>query len=87
MTSSGDWVRLYVNVSLIDCETAEAMDDLLSNTTLGRFVVSRLSECAVLIDGQQKTSVTRALSRRGQLFRVVDLPPFSPVPPSFGAGR
>ncbi len=74
MAPANDWARVYVNVSVIDCDSAEALDDLLANTTLGRFVIQRLSNRAVIVDGQQKSQIVRALSRRGQLFRIVDLP-------------
>jgi hypothetical protein len=78
LAAANDWARLYVNVSLITCESAEALDDLLANTTLGRFVVQRLSDCAVVVDGQQKSQITRALGRRSQSFRIVDLPLVAP---------
>jgi hypothetical protein len=81
-----DWARLYVNVSLIDCDSAEVLDDLLANTTLGRFVVERLSDRTVIVDGQQKPQIARALSRRGQAFRIVDLPSIAPDPQVDGTG-
>ncbi len=87
MTIPTAWARLYFNVSLIDCDSADALDDLLANTALGRFVVERLSDRAVIIDGQQKALVARALSRRGQAFRVVDLPVVSPAAHNDGDGR
>jgi hypothetical protein len=72
------WARLYVNVSLIDCDSADALDDLLAHTTLGRLVVERLSDRAIIVEGQQKALIARALNRRGQTFRIVDLPPVFP---------
>jgi hypothetical protein len=78
LAGSREWARLYCNVSLIDCDTCDVLDDLLANTPLGRFVVERLSDRAVIVDAQHKALVARALNRRGQLFRIVDLPSRSP---------
>ncbi len=69
-----DCARLYVGVCLIDCDSAETLDDLLASSALERFVVRRLSDRSVVVDGQQKAQIARLLSRRGQPFRVVDLP-------------
>jgi hypothetical protein len=78
---------LYVNVSLIDCDSADALDDLLAHTTLGRLVIERLTDRAIIVDGQQKTLIMRALNRRGQTFRIVDLPPMFPETSLNGDGQ
>jgi hypothetical protein len=76
--ASDAWGRLYCNVSLIDCESKEILDELLAALPPGRFVIRRLSDRTIIVDGQQKTSLSRLLARRGQPFRIVDLPPTSP---------
>lgn len=87
MAGSREWARLYFNVSLINCDSSDVLDDLLANTTLGRFVVERLSDRAVIVDAQHKALVARALNRRGQLFRIVDLPSRSPSTMAGGNAR
>jgi hypothetical protein len=68
------WARLYCNVSLIDCESKEVLDELLAILSLDRFVLRRLSDRTIVVDGQQKPQIARALARRGNPFRIVDLP-------------
>ena len=78
MSLQRGWARLYYNVSLIDCDSKETLDDLLNSADLGRFVVARISDRAILVDGQQKAATTRLLARRGQPYRVTDLVPQVP---------
>jgi hypothetical protein len=73
--SAKRWARLYYNVTLIECDSPEALDDLLAHTPLGQLVVQRVSDRAVIVDGQQKSLIARSLGRRGHSFRIVDLPP------------
>lgn len=76
LASRQGWARIYDNVSLIECESKDVLDDLLNLLNLGRFVVARVSERAVLVDGQQKAAIARALARRGHPHRITDLPPW-----------
>jgi hypothetical protein len=72
--SPKSWARLYCNVSLIDCESKEVLDELLATLSLDRFVLRRLSDRTIIVDGQHKPPLARALARRGRPFRIVDLP-------------
>ena len=74
-----DWARLYYNVCLIDCDSPAVLEEILATLGLNSFVICRLSERAVVVDGQRKNQIARALARRGQAYRIVDLPPASPV--------
>jgi len=73
LASSMSWARLYYNVCLVETETSDALDELFATTDLKRFVVTKLSDHCVAVDGKQKTQIVRALSRRGRAFRIVDL--------------
>jgi hypothetical protein len=77
-----DWVRLYFNVSLLECESAEVLDELIGSLGLDRYVVHRLTDRAVVVDNQQKAALTRALARRGQPYRITDLAPSAPTLPN-----
>jgi hypothetical protein len=78
LTSSLSWARLYYNVSLVETESSDVLEELLATTDLKRFIISRLSDRCVIIDGKQRTPLIRALSRRGHAFRIVDLAPQAP---------
>ncbi|HEX5416913.1 MAG TPA: hypothetical protein VFZ25_14715 [Chloroflexota bacterium] len=78
------WARLYYNVSLIDCDSPEVLEEILATLGIAEFVIARLSDRAVIVDGQRKSQIARALARRGQAYRVVDLPPASPLPSDEG---
>lgn len=78
MPAAKGWARLYCNVSLIDCESKEVLDELLATLSLEHFVLRRLSDRTIVVDGQQKPQIARALARRGHPFRVVDLAPVLP---------
>lgn len=80
LTGSDGWARLYFNVTLIDCDSPEVLEEILATLRLDQYVIARLSDRSVVVDGQRKTQITRALARRGQAYRIVDLPPASPVP-------
>ena len=73
------WARLYFNVSLIECDSKEILDEILATTGLGAQVVHRVSDRCVVVDSHQKAAVQRALARRGYPSRVVDLTPRSPA--------
>ncbi len=73
MTSAQGWARLYYNVSLIECESKEILDELLSILDIQRFVIARISDRSIIVDGAQKSQVARALARRGHPFRITDL--------------
>jgi len=84
LSGRDDWARLYYNVSLIDCDSPEVLEEILATLGIDQFVITRLSDRSVIVDGQRKAQITRALARRGQAYRVVDLPPASPVPSDEG---
>lgn len=73
------WARLYYNVSLIDCESKEILDELLATTALEQYGIQRLSDCCLVIDSRQKAVIQRALARRSYPFRITDLSPREPV--------
>lgn len=79
MTLAQGWARLYYNVSLIECDSEEILDEILTAFDLRRFVVARISDRSVIVDGQQKPLIARALARRGYPYRVTDLVPQAPV--------
>lgn len=72
------WARLYYNLSLVECESKEGLEELLATTALGEHVVRRLSDRCVVVDGRRKAQLQRALGRRGYPFRIVDLAPRAP---------
>jgi len=74
-----DWARLYYNVCLIDCDSQEILEEILTTLGLNAFVISRPSDRTVIVDGQRKNQIVRALARRGQAYRIVDLPPAPPT--------
>lgn len=78
MSSHPGWARLYYNVSLVECDSKEALDELLSALGVGRYVVARVSDCTAIVDGQQKSQIARVLARRGHPYRVTDLAPQAP---------
>jgi len=71
---------VYYNVSLIECDSKEALDELLSLHGLDRYVVARVSDLAVVVDGQQKAQTARILARLGHSYRVSDVLPRAPGP-------
>lgn len=73
MASNQSWARVYYNVSLIECDSKEALDELLSAHGLDRYAVARISDRAVVVDGQNKAQTARALARLGHSYRVSDL--------------
>lgn len=79
MGTDAAWARLYYNVSLIDCETKEVLDELLATTALEQYGVQRLSDRCLIVDSRQKSLIQRALARRGYPYRITDLPPREPV--------
>ncbi len=87
MSTSERWGRLYWNVSVIDCESKETLDELLATLGLEQLVVRRLSDRTVVVDGRQKATITRALARRRSPYRVVDLPPALPDQRRSGRSR
>ena len=72
MSSPPPWARLYYNVSLVECDTPDVLDELMTIPGLSRFVIRRVSDRVVLVDGRQRTLLVRALMRRGQPHRIVD---------------
>ncbi|HLZ07097.1 MAG TPA: hypothetical protein VKT80_00795 [Chloroflexota bacterium] len=74
MSPSPPWARLYYNVSLVECDTPDVLDELMTVPELARFVLRRVSDRAILVDGRQRTQLSRALARRGQPHRIVDAP-------------
>lgn len=87
MPRSAEWARLYYNVSLVDCESKEILDEILTTTGLRASVVERLSDRCVVVDARQKAPIQRALSRRGYPFRIIDLTPRVPGSPTSGEPR
>ncbi len=73
MVLAQGWARLYYNVSLIECDSREILDEILSVLDLQRFVVARISDRSVILDGAQKSQIARALARRGHPCRITDL--------------
>lgn len=82
MTADTDWARLYVGVSLIDCDSPEVLDELLNTSAIGDCIVQRLSDRTIVVDAQRKTHLLRALARRGHPYRLVDLAPAEPALPT-----
>ena len=82
MSLQPTWARLYYNVSLVECESADVLDELLAVPGLSRFVIRRVSENAILVDGRQRAQIVRALARRGQPHRIVDGSVTAPERPS-----
>jgi len=80
--SGADWARLYYNVSLIDCASKEALDELLTTSSLGEHLLYRLSDRTVVVDARQKAQIQRVLARRSFPYRLVDLPAARPDVPS-----
>jgi hypothetical protein len=80
------WARLYCNVCAIDCESKVALDELLAALSIDQWVVQRISDRTILVDGLQRNQITRALARLGNPYRIVDLPPVNPEAPA-GGGR
>jgi len=74
MPASPLGARLYYNVTLVECESADLLDEILASPAFARLVVRQLTDRAILIDGRHKTRISRALARRGQSYRVVDGP-------------
>ena len=64
--------KVYLNVCLIDCDSRETLDELLASVAIDRYVIRRVSERAVLVDGVQRVQLGRALARLGRPFRIVD---------------
>jgi hypothetical protein len=81
------WARLYYDVSLIDCASKEVLEELLATTELGAYVVRRLSDRCVVVDGRQKAQIQRCLAHRPYPCRIVDLPPRAPARPEEGKAR
>jgi hypothetical protein len=78
MSSQPAWARLYYNVSLVECESANVLDELLAVPGFTRLVLRRVSDRVILVDGRQRAQIVRALARRGQLHRIVDGPATTP---------
>ena len=78
LSSEQGWARLYYNVSIVDCESKEILDELLNGLDLDRFVIARISDRSIIVDGQQKALIARTLARRGHPYRVTDLVPQTP---------
>ena len=78
MTVPPSWARLYFNVSLVECESPDLLDELLATPGLSRLMIRRVSDRAILVDGRQRTQIVRALARRGQPHRIVDGSPAVP---------
>ena len=76
MSPSPPWGRLYYNVSLVECDTADGLDELMTVPGVSRFVLRRVSDRVILVDGRQRTQIVRALARRGQPYRIIDGPAF-----------
>ena len=74
MTTPATWSRLYYNASLVECESSDVLDELLALPGLSRFVIRRVSERVILVDGRQRAQLVRLLARRGQPHRIVDGP-------------
>ena len=72
MSAPSPWARLYYNISLVECDTADVLDELLTIPGLSRFVLRRVSDRVILVDGRQRTLLVRALARRGQPYRIID---------------
>lgn len=72
MSYQPSWARLYYNVSLVECESSDVLDELLATPGLSRLVIRRVSDRVILVDGRQRTQVVRALARRGQPHRIID---------------
>lgn len=87
MESGAEWARLYYNVSLIDCESKEILDELIATSGLQSFVVTRLSDRCVVVDGSKKVQIQRALARRAYPCRIVDLAPRVPTRVGEGDAR
>lgn len=78
MAASPERARLYCNVCLIDCDSRETLDELLTTISIDRFLIRRLSERTILVDAAQRNLIARALARRGRPYRIVDLAPVNP---------
>jgi hypothetical protein len=84
MSVQPSWARLYYNVSVVECESPDVLDELLTTPGLSRFVIRRVSERVILVDGRQRAQIVRALARRGQPHRIVDGPVAAPEKPDAG---
>ncbi len=78
MASGQVWARVYYNVSLIETDSKDELDGLLTLHGLDRFVVARISDRAVIVDSQQRNQIARALARLGRPHRITDLLPRVP---------
>lgn len=78
LASAAGWARLYYNVSLIDCASKEALDDVLKALAAGHCIVARVSDHCVIVDERQRAAIARALGRRGHPYRITDLGPRGP---------
>ena len=78
MSLQTSWARLYYNVSLVECESSDVLDELLATPGLSRLVIRRVSQRVILVDGRQRAQIVRALARRGQPHRIVDGPAAAP---------
>lgn len=78
MAANHGWARVYHNVSLVDCASKEVLDELFNTLDLEHYVIARVSDRGVIVDGAKKAQLARALARRGHPFRVTDLVPRAP---------
>ncbi|MGH2458685.1 MAG: hypothetical protein ACRDIY_07445 [Chloroflexota bacterium] len=78
MATDQSWARLYHNVSLVECDSKDVLDELLSLHGLDLVVVARISDRVAVVDGQQRAQTARALARLGHSYRVTDLLPRAP---------
>lgn len=62
-------VRLYRNLSLIECADATTLTEVLAGPA-GRHVVRRLSDTVVVVDHAQVEAILKALRRAGYTPRV-----------------
>jgi hypothetical protein len=81
MSPTPPWSRLYYNVSLVECESSDVLDELMAIPALAKLVIRRISERVILVDGRQRTPIVRALARRGQPHRIIDGPATPPLHP------
>jgi hypothetical protein len=72
MSAPPPWARLYYSVSLVECDSPDVLDELMTTPGLSRFVLRRVSDRVILVDGRQRTQLVRALARLGQPHRIVD---------------
>ena len=87
MTTGAGWARLYHGASVIDCDSPDVLDEILTTSNLGEAVVRRLSDRTVVVDDHQKVLIVRALARRGQPYRLIDLAAAAPRWPAGDSRR